>query len=288
MKMLRTCLLAAALAAAAVPALAQTTVQDGIELRDLSRFRLLAPKDQIESSSRQQYMALLNEAQTKGKLLPDSHPQVQRVRAIARRIIPFGARWNPDAAKWQWQVNVIDAPTVNAFCMPGGRIAFYSGILDTLRMSDDEVAAVMGHEIAHALREHSRVQQGKALATSVGTQLLGAIISYKAGVDPSLTSDAARAATSLAGLKYSRDDEREADLVGLDIAARAGFDPRAGVVLWQKMGQLSKSSPPAILSTHPMGPERIAKIEQHLPELLPVYAQARGTTADKLPPYRSR
>ncbi len=196
-------------------------------------------------------------------------------------------RWNPASAQWKWQVNLLKSPQINAFCMPGGRIAFFSGILTTLHLTDDEVAAVMGHEIAHALREHGREQMVKSSATSVGARLGGALIASIFGVDPNVTDTVARYGARFASLKFSRDDEREADLIGLDLAARAGYDPRAGITLWQKMAALNKGAPPAWLSTHPGGAERIEQMNAHMNVLLPVYARAKGIPVGALAPYRN-
>lgn len=272
--------------AGAAPA-QQTEVQDGIQVKPLSRFRVLASEEALEQQAKLQYSTLLTQAQQKQALAPDNHPQVIRLRAIARRIIPYTTRWNPAAAKWDWQVNLLGSQQVNAFCMPGGRIAFFSGILTTLKLTDDEVAAIMGHEIAHALREHGRDRAAKSTGTQVLSRLAGAGVAAWLGIDPRVTDTIAQNAAQLAVLKFSRDDEREADLIGLDLAARAGFDPRAGVALWQKMGALNKRQPLALLSTHPGGPERITQIEQHMNLLLPLYARSKGTTPDKLPAYRS-
>lgn len=261
-------------------------VQDGIQVRPMSRFRMLASAEQMNAQALQQYTALMSQARQKGALVSPNDPQTQRLRAVAKRLIPFTTRWNADAAKWDWQVNLLASDQVNAFCMPGGRIAFFTGILDTLRMTDDEIAAVMGHEIAHALREHGREQAGKSAATSVGARLGGAALAAILGVDPRLTDTVAQYGAQFASLKYSRDDEREADLIGLDLAARAGYDPRAGVVLWQKMGALNKRAPTEMLSTHPAGPERIRQINDHMNVLLPLYAGSKGTSVQSLPPYR--
>lgn len=265
----------------------QAQVQDGITVKPLSRFRHLAPEQMVESQAKQQYSGLMAQAQAKGALAPESDPQLIRLRAIAKRIIPHAVRWNPAAAKWNWQVNLLGSREVNAFCMPGGRIAFFSGILEQLKLTDDEVAAIMGHEIAHALREHGREQMGKTLGASVAARVGGAILGNYLGIDPRITDTAAQYGTQMLSLKFSRDDEREADLIGLDLAARAGFDPRSGVALWEKMGQLNKRQPIALLSTHPGGSERIGIINEHLPQLLPVYAKVKGTTAERLPPYRT-
>ena len=267
-------------------------VQDGIAVKPLNRNRIgsvwrdiAAPEEAINQQSAQQYLALMSKAKQEGALVPESDPRVQRLRAIAKRIIPNTARWNPAAQQWKWQVNLLQSGDVNAFCMPGGRIAFYTGIIDKLRLTDDEIAAVMGHEIAHALREHGRDRQSKATATGLASQLGGAALSAWLGVD---VRGATNAAGQLLVLKFSRDEEREADLVGLDIAARSGYDPRAGIALWNKMAALNQSGAPiALLSTHPGGGERIEQIENHMNVLLPLYARSKGTSVDRLPPYRS-
>jgi Zn-dependent protease with chaperone function len=286
LKRLAVCLsLSACLGAAgAQPA---TEVQDGIQVKPLSRLRVLAPENVVNEQASQQYAALMSDAQQKGALVPANHPEVVRLRAIANRIIPYATRWNPVAANWKWQVNLLNSNQVNAFCMPGGRIAFFSGILTSLKLTDDEVAAVMGHEIAHALREHGRERMAKSNLTSLGARGVGAVVSGIFGIDPRLADYGANLIGQGIVLKFSRDEEREADLVGLDLAARAGFDPRAGVALWNKMAALNKRAPIELLSTHPGGANRIAEIQGHMNVLLPLYARARGTTVNRLPPYRT-
>ena len=282
-------LVALSLCIGAAPAQqSDTVVQDGIAVKKLNPFGRLISPEQVEQQSAQQYVAMMSEAQQKGALFPSDHPQVQRLRNIARRIIPYSTRWNQDARNWKWQVNLINSDQVNAFCLPGGRIGFYSGIISKLQLTDDEIAAIMGHEVAHALREHGRERAGKAAATSLAARVIGALSSAWTGIDPSITGGVANAAGQLAVLKFSRDEEREADLVGLDIAARAGYDPRAGVALWRKMASLSeRGAPIQLLSTHPGGEDRIAIIQDHMNVLLPVYARAKRTTPAKLPAYRT-
>lgn len=268
---------------------AQTTEQDGIAVRPLSSMRAFAGSQDFNEQSRLQYTQMISQAREKKELVPDNHPQVIRLRAIAKRIIPYAARWNPAAANWQWQINLLNSAEVNAFCMPGGQIAFYSGILTQLKLTDDEVAVVMGHEISHALREHSQAQAGKANVAAIGSKVASAGLSAWLGVGADLTGSATDMAAKGMMLKFSRDDEREADLIGLDLAARAGFDPRAGVVLWQKMAALDnagKSGQPAFLSTHPSGPERIVQMNDHMAQVLPLYARTKGVAVDALPPYR--
>jgi Zn-dependent protease with chaperone function len=265
----------------------QAQVQDGIAVKPLSKWRYLEPEASVDQQASQQYAGLMAQAQRKGALVPENHPQVIRLRAIARRIIPYATRWNPEAANWKWQVNLLNSAQVNAFCMPGGRIAFFSGILTSLKLTDDEVAAVMGHEIAHALREHGRERAAKSTATGLASRIAGAGLSAWLGIDPRITGSAANTVGQLVVLKFSRDEEREADLIGLDLAARAGFDPRAGVALWRKMGALNKREPVQLLSTHPGGEERIVEIERHMDVLLPLYARSQGVSAARLPAYRT-
>jgi predicted Zn-dependent protease len=269
-------------------AMAQPAPEEGgVKLGGMSRLRNLVSEDTIEAQSLQQYAGLKNQAQQKGALAPDNHPQLLRLRAIAHKLIPFASRWNPKAPQWQWEVNLIGSKQVNAFCMPGGKIVFYTGILNSLKLTDDEVAIVMGHEIAHALREHGRERAAKSAVANVGAKLAGVGLSALLGIDPHLTTAATGGVASLTMLKFSRDDETEADLVGLDLAARAGYDPRAGIALWQKMGMMNKGAPPQWLSTHPAGQNRIAEIRTHLPDVMPLYVQAKGSTLAALPPYHS-
>ncbi len=260
------------LALHALPALAR----EGVEVGKNSAFSKLVPAEEVESSAGQQYDQLLAQARAKHALAPREHPQLQRLRAIARKIIPQALSWNPRARDWQWEVNLIGSSQINAFCMPGGKIAFYSGILDKLQLSDDEVAMVMGHEVAHALREHARERMGKSAVTQGAARIGGVLAAGIFGIDPRLTDTLARGGANLLTLEFSREDESEADLVGMELAARAGFDPRAGVTLWQKMSAANKGASPQWLSTHPSGKTRIADIEKNLPRVLPLYERAKN------------
>jgi predicted Zn-dependent protease len=264
--------LGVALAVAAPPLMAR----EGVEVGGNSAFTKLVPAEEVERSASQQYLQLLNQADEKRALAPKDNAQLQRLRAISQKIIPFALDWNPRARNWQWEVNLIGSSQINAFCMPGGKIVFYTGILDKLQLSDDEVAMVMGHEIAHALREHARERMGKSAATHGIARLAGALASSYFGIDPRITDGIASGGANLLTLEFSRDDESEADLVGMELAARAGYNPRAGVTLWQKMGAANKNAPPQWLSTHPAGTRRIADIEANLPKVLPLYERARA------------
>jgi predicted Zn-dependent protease len=268
--------LVAAGAGAALPALAQ---RDGIDVGQQSQFSKLVPAEQVEQAATQQYSQLLREARAKNALGPDNHPQVVRLRAIAQRLIPHTDEWNPRARGWKWEVNLIGSKQINAFCMPGGKIAFFYGILDQLKISDDEVAMIMGHEMAHALREHARERMGKTAATRIGAGVLSALLGLGSTGDAVLNMGG-----QLLTLKFSREDESEADLVGMDIGARGGYDPRGGVSLWQKMMNASKGAPPEFLSTHPSGTSRIKDIEANLPRVMPIYERSAKPSQRYAPP----
>ncbi len=256
-----------------LPGAALAQVRAGVDVGANSLFSQLVPADTIEQSATQQYAQLIQQAAAKKALGGTDHPQVKRLRGIARKIIPHTLGWNPRAKDWRWEVNLIGSKQINAFCMPGGKIAFYTGILEQLKLTDDEVAIVMGHEVAHALREHARERMGKNAATGIGASLLSSVLGL-GQTGQTLTNYGARLLT----LQFSRSDESEADLVGMELAARAGFDPRAGVSLWQKMTAASQGAPPQWLSTHPSGSTRIADIQTNLPKVMPFYAHAQQST----------
>ena len=265
----RRAFLLAASASAGLVAVGPVAAQ--VDVGKASDFRKLVSAEQLEGAAEQQYAKTMGEANAQKALLPDNHPQVLRLRAIARRLIPHAAQWNDRARRWTWEVNLVASKQINAYCMPGGKIAFYTGILEQLALTDDEAAMVMGHEMAHALREHARERIGKTqltgIAASLGAQLLGL---------GSLGDLAAKLGTQLAALKYSRDDESEADLVGLELAARSAYLPQAGATLWRKMAAASgKSNGAKFLSTHPSGPQRVRELEANAPKVQGLYEQAR-------------
>jgi predicted Zn-dependent protease len=223
--MKRGLLILGAWACLAVPA--SLLARDGVDVGQESTFAKLVPAEQVEQSAREQYAQMLQEAASKHALGADDHPQVIRLRHIASQLIPRSYDWNPRARDWKWEVNLLGSNQINAFCMPGGKIAFYSAILKQLDLTDDEVAMVMGHEIAHALREHARERMGKATATNGIATIGSTVAAVFFGINPNLTDFVAKQGANLLTLKFSRDDETEADLVGMELAARAGFDPRA-------------------------------------------------------------
>ena len=256
--------LLAAGAAAAAPVLAQ------VDVGGSSPVRTLVPAEQLEASAKQQYSQVLADAKSKNALAPNDHPQLKRLHSIARRLIPFTAQWNPRVAEWRWEVNLIGSKHLNAWCKSGGKIAFYTGILDQLQLTDDEIAMIMGHEMAHALREHARERLAKSKATSFLLSGASALLGWG-----QLGDVAANLGTQLLTLKYSRDDETEADLVGLEIAARGGFWPEASVNLWKKMLGANSNGSPSFLSTHPSGNNRIQELQANLPKVQHLYEQAK-------------
>jgi predicted Zn-dependent protease len=247
----------------------------GVDVGKTSAFTKLAPADEVEKMALTQYQQQLDEARKKNALASDDDPQLRRLRAIADQIIPHALSWNPRAKNWKWEINLINSKQVNAYCMPGGKIAFYTGILEQLKLTDDEVAMVMGHEIAHALREHARERMGKSQVTTGLARVGGVVASALWGIDPNVTDSVARGGANLLTMSFSRGDESEADLVGMELAARAGYNPSAGVTLWRKMSAASKGAPPQWLSTHPSGKTRIKEIEKNLPRVEPLYEQAK-------------
>jgi predicted Zn-dependent protease len=228
---------------------------------------MIVSAEEVDGASKQQYAAILGEASKKGLLNRDAS-QTERVRRIAQRLIPHTAVFRDDAPKWQWEVNVLTSPDVNAWCMPGGKIAVYTGLIEKLKITDDELAAVMGHEISHALREHARERMTRQTFTGAGL----AVVEILTGVQ--LGDVGQMLAQSMFVLPNSRESEQEADRIGVELAARAGYDPRAAVQLWNKMQSLGGSQPPQWLSTHPSHETRIKDLQNYSQRVMPLYEKA--------------
>jgi predicted Zn-dependent protease len=232
---------------------------------------MLVSEEQAISSSRQAYAQEIGKYKQEGKLVTDAKV-LKRVRTITERLVAQAIKERPDSAKWQWSVQVIDDPkTVNAWCMAGGRMALYTGLLLKVDPTDDELAHVMGHEIAHALANHTAEKMSTALASNLGVVAAG-VLSDNSGQAMVLAATAAQLAVQLPN---SRAAESEADQIGIELAARAGYDPRAAITLWQKMAKVGGSAPPAFLSTHPSDEQRQARLGNLAPKMMPYY-QATG------------
>lgn len=232
--------------------------------------RMALSSQEMDTSASKQYAQVLEEQRKKGALNQNA-AQLRRVRTIANRLIPQTTAFRPDAAKWNWEVNLITAPEVNAWCMPGGKIAVYTGLIDKLKLNDDELAAVMGHEIAHALREHARERASEQMVTggliSLGTSILGVGDLGKQGAQYAYMVGF--------GLPNSRTHETEADRIGVELAARAGYDPRAAISLWQKMAQVGGDEPMKFMSTHPSREDRVNDLTVYSQRVMPLYDQSK-------------
>jgi predicted Zn-dependent protease len=251
-----------------------TTTEEGTVGVQRSQFIVVSSAD-MEKAAAAQYQQVIQAESPKGNVNRDPK-QSERVRGISTRLIPQTAVFRKDAADWKWEVNVITSPEVNAWCMPGGKIAVYTGLIEKLQITDDELAAVMGHEISHALREHSRERASQQVAAGVGATLAGVVADiFLPGSGQLATQGAGAGAQVGVLLPYSRVHETEADRMGVELAARAAYDPRAAIALWQKMAKLGGSAPPALLSTHPSNEARIKDLTEFSQKVMPLYEEAR-------------
>ena len=265
------------LMAASAPAAAESP-REGVAVGPLSLTRKLVPAERIEAQATEVYGQRLKQAAQYRVLASSGDLQLERLRRIADKLIPHAARFNERAKEWTWTVNLIKTPTVNALCMPGGKILVFSGFLERFNPTDNELAIVLGHEMAHALREHARVHIAKRQLTGLGAQALSVLLGIGAAGQVTMTTG-----SDLLNLRYSRHDEEEADLIGMELAARAGFDPRAGPGLWAKQVAAGPGKP-EWLSTHPASATRATVMRRQMARVLPLYARAIGTEVSKLPP----
>lgn len=232
--------------------------------------RMFVSSETIDRQADQAYRQTLRQAQAAGRLNRNPE-QLERVRTIAHRLIATTGVFRSDAPGWHWEVNVLASKEVNAWCMPGGKMAVYAGLLDRLQPTDDELAAVIGHEIAHALREHGRERAGQSAGVGVVAAIAGAVLGASSGVEPALGRGVFETVGDFAFMRpNSREVETEADRIGVEMAARAGYDPYAAIGLWQKMGQASDGEPPPWLSTHPSHASRIADLRRYAERVAPL------------------
>lgn len=231
---------------------------------------LLVSSEEVLQLSNKSYISSLQQARQKGIL--DTNPvQLARVQRIANRLIPQVTVYRAEAQRWNWEVHVIKSNELNAYVLPGGKIMFYSGIIDRLGLTDDEIAAIMGHEMAHALREHARERLSRQMATQTGIGIAASVF----GLSQGQTQLAGLAGELGLTLPNSRTQETEADLMGVELMARAGYNPNSAVSLWQKMQQAQGGGGIQFLSTHPLSSTRIANIRAMLPKVMPLYQQSR-------------
>jgi len=247
----------------------QTTQGGVVGVERRQSMSSLVSSSQMDRSAAQAYRQVIAEAAKKNQLNRDP-AEVARVRGIADRLIPSTAAFRADAPKWNWEVNVISSDEVNAWCMPGGKIAVYTGLLTKLNPTDDELAAVMGHEIAHALREHGRERASEQMAQQIGVSVLSTALGL-GDLGAQLTQTVLDVTLAL---PHSRTHETEADRIGVELAARSGYDPRAAVSLWQKMGNLGGGKPPEWMSTHPSDQTRIRDLQNYSDRVIPLYEAA--------------
>ena len=238
---------------------------------------MLVSEESVEQGAQKAYLGEVEQAKASGKL--NTNPALTaRIQRITDRLIPATGTFRPDAPNWKWEVNTLTTKEMNAYAMPGGKIMVYSGLVDGLHLTDAEIAAVLGHEISHALREHTRERVSRAYEQQVA--LLGLSVLTGAG---SGTMDLAGEVASVTfGLPHDRQQEAEADVMGLELMARAGYDPHEAISLWKKMMAAEKSAPPQFLSTHPASANRIAELESHMPQVVPLYLAAAPKNSSAL------
>ncbi len=239
---------------------------------------IIVPESEAIAASKEAYVEMLSPLEKEGKI--DTNPALKaRLDKITGRLVAQAIRFRPETAKWEWQVKIIDDPkTVNAFCMAGGRMAVYTGLIDQVKPTDDELAEVMGHEIAHALSNHTAEKMSVALASDLAVTAV-AVSQHQSGL--ALTGTALAAAIAIK-LPNSRQAESEADRIGIELAARAGYDPHAAVTLWQKMKKVSGGGRIDFLSTHPAPEKRMETLNGLVPQMMPYYLQKGERPSFKL------
>ena len=252
----------------------QTTRPGAVDIE--RKQTMLVSEASVEQGAEQAYLGEVQKAEAGGKLNADP-ALTARIHRITDRLIPVTATFRPDALNWKWEVNTLTTPEMNAYCMPGGKIMVYSGLVDGLQLNDAEIATVLGHEMSHALREHTRERVSKTYEEQVALAGLAVLT----GADPGTMQLADQVASVTFDLPHDRQQEAEADVMGLELMARAGYDPHEAISLWKKMMAAEKSEPPQFLSTHPASASRIADLERHMPQVLPLYLAAapKGNSA---------
>ncbi|KVE76621.1 M48 family metallopeptidase [Burkholderia vietnamiensis] len=266
---------------AAAHAKAYTPAAQQVRYGNAIAFRTLIPSPLLEQLTASEYAQIVQTAADGDRLLPATQPGVKRVRAIVDKLAPYSVKWNDRVKSWQWDVNAIRSREIRVMCLPGGKVLVYGGLLDRIRLNDDELGVLLAHGIAHALREHARSNFGATTQTSLRAATLPPLF----GVGDPLPQ-ALNLGARLQTLRYDPTDETEADVIGGDIAARAGFDPRAAITLWDKLAAATRANRTSgFIYLHPYSAARRQDLLNRLPDLMPLYAKAIGTRIDALPDY---
>lgn len=271
---------------------AQTGTQSGVQssgpstgrvvrFGNIAVFRSLIPSPMLEAQATAEYNEIVRGAAHSNRLYPDSDPHVQRVRQLVDKLAPYALKWSDRVKSWKWEVAVVRSPDIRMYCLPGGKIVVYGGLLDRVKLNDNELGMLLGHEIAHAVREHVRERLGEQQAAQIESgavpQLFGLadLGMFPLGIGSRLVE-----------MHYGRADETEADVIGSDIAARAGFDPRAALTLWDKLAMATRADrDQGFIYVHPYTPARRADIAKRLADMMPLYAKAIGKPLAQLPDY---
>ncbi|MGU7841352.1 M48 family metallopeptidase [Burkholderia sp. AW33-5] len=266
---------------AAVPAKAYAPTSQQVRYGNAIAFRTLIPSPLLEQLTASEYAQIVQAAADSDRLLPANQPRVKRLRAIVTKLAPYSVKWNDRVKTWTWDVNAIRSRDIRVTCLPGGKVLVYGGLLDRVRLNDDEFGVLLAHGIAHALREHARSN----FSTTSQTSLRAASLPPLFGVGDPLPQ-ALNLGARLQTLRYDPTDETEADVIGGDIAARAGFDPRAAITLWDKLAAATRANRTSgFIYTHPYSATRRQDLLNRLPDLMPLYAKAVGKRVDTLPDY---
>ena len=267
----------------ASPAATSTPFQPNPQLRygGYAVFRNLIPSSMLEAQAAEEFDQIARGADHANRLYPETDSRVQRVRTITDKLIPYSLKWSDRTKQWKWDVAVVRSPDIRMYCLPGGKIVVYSGLLDRVKPNDNELGMLLGHEIAHALREHARERLGEQQAAQLGSGTIPQLFGLA-----DLGAAPLGIGSQLLDMKYEPADETEADVIGSEIAARAGYDPRAAVTLWDKLAAATRSNhDQGFIYVHPYPPARRQDIVKRLSDMLPLYAKAIGKTVDTLPDY---
>ncbi|OJB06844.1 M48 family metallopeptidase [Burkholderia ubonensis] len=266
---------------AAASAKAYTPTPQQVRFGNAVAFRTLIPSPLLEQLTANEYAQIVQAAAQNNRLLPANQPRVKRLRAIVAKLAPYSVKWNDRVKTWAWDVNAIRSRDIRVSCLPGGKILVYGGMLDRVRLNDDELGVLLAHGIAHALREHARSNFSDTSQTSLRAAALPPLFGVGDPLPQPLNLD-----ERLQTLRYDPTDETEADVIGGDIAARAGFDPRAAITLWDKLAAATRANRESgFIYTHPYDAARRQDLLNRLPDLLPLYAKATARRVDALPDY---